>query len=171
MKVLFLDRDGTLIHEPAGGIIDSLQKFKTLPFVTEALKNLQAFGYRLIMVSNQPGLGTEKFSMVDFSIPQNKLMNIFKKNNIVFEGTFFCPHYREDNCVCMKPKTGLIDGFIRSHEIDMQKSFTIGDRETDAILAQNIGCRSISYSKIPHKGAEYGSDNWNEITQYLLNLQ
>lgn len=168
MNVLFIDRDGTLIHEPKGGYIDSLDKFKINPYVVESLQKLQSKGYRLVMVSNQPGLGTDKFPEENFIAPQNKLMEIFAKNNIMFEGTFFCTHFRVDNCDCMKPKTGLIDNFINNKSLNLEKSYIIGDRESDMQLAKNIGCKSISYTKEYREGSDFSSDNWKSIVEYIL---
>src|SRR4051812_39563229 len=116
IKVLFIDRDGTLINEPEGGYVDTLEKLNVLPGVLEALKKLQQ-KYTLVMVSNQPGRGTEKFPEENFITPQNQLMEIFKENHILFKETFFCPHFMEDNCDCMKPKTGLIDAFLKENTI------------------------------------------------------
>jgi len=171
MKVLFLDRDGTLIQEPEGGYIDSIEKFKMLPYVVISLQKLQLKGYKLIMVSNQPGLGTDKFPYENFIVPQNELMRIFKENNIFFEQTYFCPHFREDKCDCMKPKIGLIDDFIKNNDVDVELSYTIGDRDSDVLLAKNIGCKSILYSDSDNVyiGSEFNSHNWNVITEYILN--
>ncbi len=139
MKVIFIDRDGTLIDEPADGYIDSLDKLEVLPDVIESLQKLQSAVFTLVMISNQPGLGTEKFPSDNFWTPQNRLMSIFNENAITFSNTFFCPHFREDNCSCMKPKTGLIQRFLDENTVDLVHSYTIGDRETDIQLAKNIG--------------------------------
>lgn len=168
MKVLFLDRDGTLIHEPPDGYIDSLEKLKILPGVIKTLKDLQRAGYRFVMISNQPGRGTPRFPEENFSTPQNELMRIFTMNGITFEGTFFCPHYREENCACMKPKTGLIETFLHENEIDFGQSFVIGDRDSDIKLAKNIGCRSIAFSQTPKPAADMSADSWSAIRNFIL---
>lgn len=170
MKVLFIDRDGTLINEPPGGYIDSLEKLKVLPYVIESLQRLQQNGYKFIIISNQPGRGTDKFPEENFITPQNKLMEIFSENNIVFEATYFCPHFREDNCACMKPKTKLLERFLKQNEIDLKNSFCIGDRESDIKLAKNIGCRGIYYSDKQNIDATFISKDWREITKFILNL-
>ena len=171
MKVLFIDRDGTLIHEPIGGYIDSLEKLKIEPHIIESLQKLQSKGYKFVMISNQPGRGTKKFPEINFITPQNKLMEIFAKNNITFEETFFCPHFREDNCNCMKPKTGLVDEYIKNNNINLKKSYTIGDRESDMQLAKNIGCKSISYSDEIRKGSDFNSKNWKLVAEYIIKPQ
>ncbi len=169
MKALFLDRDGTLINEPKDGYVNSLEKLKIRPHVIKSLQKLQSKRYGFIMISNQPGLGTDKFPYEKFIVPQDKLMSIFKENNILFEKTYFCPHSREDNCNCRKPKTGLIESFIITNDIDFKKSYAIGDRESDILLAKNIGCKGILYSDKPHPRSDFNSNNWNSIVEYILN--
>ncbi|NCN58540.1 hypothetical protein COW99_00505 [Candidatus Roizmanbacteria bacterium CG22_combo_CG10-13_8_21_14_all_38_20] len=120
------------------------------------------------MVSNQSGLGTDKFPDESFWTPQNKLMDIFEDNNIVFEKTYFCPHFREDNCNCMKPETRLIDDFLEKNRVDLKQSYTIGDRESDVELAKNIGCKSIAYSDKPNLNAVFSSNHWNKIADLIL---
>ena len=168
MKLLFIDRDGTLINEPSGGYIDLLEKLIVLPHVIKSLQSLQLNGYKFVMISNQPGLGTDKFPDEAFWTPQNKLMGIFEENKIIFEEIFFCPHFREDNCNCMKPKTGLIDGFLKKESVDLKQSYTIGDRESDVELAKNIGCKSIFYSDKPNLNAVFSSCDWDKITDFIL---
>jgi imidazoleglycerol-phosphate dehydratase/histidinol-phosphatase len=168
MKVLFIDRDGTLINEPSGGYIDSLEKLHILPFVIKSLQVFQSVGFKLIMISNQPGLGTDQLPEKSFWTPQNKLMEIFYEKKIEFEGTFFCPHFKEDNCNCMKPKTGLIDSFLKQKLFDLENSYVIGDRETDLQLGKNIGCNAIFYSERTTVKAAYNSKDWNKITTYIL---
>ncbi len=169
MKVLFIDRDGTLINEPSDGKVNSLEKLQINPFVIESLKALQHEGYVLIMVSNQPGLGTDKFPQENFDIPQQKLMDIFNKNGIKFEAAYFCLHEKEENCNCRKPKTGLLDIFLKRNAIDLKNSYVIGDRETDVLLARNIGCKSIFYSAESNPGPNFNSSNWNKIAEWIKN--
>ncbi len=98
------------------------------------------------MITNQDGLGTKSFPKKDFLIVQNKLLEIFKVNQIIFDKIFICPHFPEDNCDCRKPKTGMIDFFLKKNknEIDWQNSFYCGDRESDWRFAKNIGLRYLS---------------------------
>ncbi|HLL60424.1 MAG TPA: histidinol-phosphatase [Candidatus Nitrosocosmicus sp.] len=167
MRVLFIDRDGTLINEPPDGYIDTLEKLEILPHVIESLPKLQE-KFTLVLVSNQPGRGTNKFTEESFIIPQNKLVEIFNENNISFKQMFFCPHFREDNCECMKPKTGLIDSFLKENTIELQHSYVIGDRETDIQLAKNIGCKGILYSDKKVSDADFISHDWRKIVDYIL---
>lgn len=141
-KVAFIDRDGVLIFEPPDTRqIDSLEKLQILPGVLEGLARLIRDGYRLVMVTNQDGLGTPSFPKKDFELVQNALIARLKEGGVLFDEIFICPHFAADNCGCRKPKTGLLDEFQKTQNIDYEKSFLIGDRETDAQLAKNIGVR------------------------------
>lgn len=139
-KYAFLDRDGTLIFEPQDTYqIDSLEKLQILDGVIDGLKLLVKQGYKLVMVSNQDGLGTKSFPKKDFDIPQNAMMQIFDKAGIKFSEVFVCPHFSEQNCSCRKPKTGLFTEFLETANIDLAGSFVCGDRDSDKELAANLG--------------------------------
>ncbi len=141
-KYAFLDRDGTLIFEPKDTFqIDSIELLKILPGVINGLKKLKNDGFRLVMISNQDGLGSASFPKKNFEKPQNEMLRIFKEKGIEFERVFICPHLRKDNCKCRKPKTGLVDEFIKLADIDMKNSFVCGDRESDKKFAENLGLK------------------------------
>ena len=138
-RVLFIDRDGTLVEEPQDEQVDSLQKVRLLPGVIPALLELKRAGYRFVLVSNQDGLGTESFPEPTFREPQEFIRNLFASQGIEFDAEFFCPHRPGDDCECRKPKTGLLTDYLHQHPIDPRQSFVIGDRETDLQLAANLG--------------------------------
>ncbi len=138
-RVLFIDRDGTLVEEPPDEQVDSLQKIRLLPGVIPALLELKRAGYRFVLVSNQDGLGSETFPEPAFREPQDFLRRLFASQGIEFDAEFFCPHRPADGCECRKPRTGLLDAYLREHPIDPRHSYVIGDRETDLQLAANLG--------------------------------
>jgi imidazoleglycerol-phosphate dehydratase/histidinol-phosphatase len=143
IKVVFVDRDGTLIFEPPDTKqVDSLDKLRILPGVIPGLKNLVSQGYKLVMVSNQDGLGTKSFPRIDFELPQNKLLKDLQENGITFSGIFICPHFEKDKCACRKPKVGLLKKFLETNRIDYEKSFLIGDRDSDVKFAENLGVKA-----------------------------
>lgn len=147
-KIIFIDRDGTLINEPEDEQIDSLQKLKLEPGVIPALLQLQLAGFVLVMISNQDGLGTSSFPIEDFTIAQEKLLEIFTSQGIQFSAIRICPHLATDGCECRKPRIGLIIDFLVAGKIDMHNSYVIGDRQTDLQLAEKIGISGILYDGV-----------------------
>jgi imidazoleglycerol-phosphate dehydratase/histidinol-phosphatase len=142
-KVLFVDRDGTLIEEPADEQVDSLQKVRFMPGVFDALRAAQAAGYKLAMVSNQDGLGSSSFPQAAFDAPHQFMLDAFSSQGIEFDAVFVCPHRKADGCDCRKPKVKLVEGYVRDQAVDLAASAMIGDRDTDLEFARNLGVRGL----------------------------
>jgi imidazoleglycerol-phosphate dehydratase/histidinol-phosphatase len=140
-KVLFIDRDGTLIEEPHDNQVDALDKIRLVRGVIPALLELADNGYRFIMVSNQDGLGTESFPAEHFDACHDHVVALFESQGITFDETFICPHFESDGCDCRKPRTGLLTRYPARNHLDTAKSAVIGDRSTDLELAERLGLR------------------------------
>jgi len=141
--VLFVDRDGTLIEEPADLQVDALAKVRFMPHVFKALAQLQRRGYRLVMVTNQDGLGTPSFPRDQFDSAHDFVLEAFRSQGIEFDAIFVCPHFKADNCECRKPKTQLVQTYVREKAVDLAASAMIGDRDTDLEFARNLGVRGL----------------------------
>ncbi len=161
-RILFIDRDGTIIEEPPDEQVDSLQKLRLLPGVIPALLELQRAGFRLVLVSNQDGLGTASFPEPTFREPQDFLRTLLASQGIAFDAEFFCPHFPADGCECRKPRTGLLTDFLREHAPDPRWSFVIGDRDTDMQLAANLGIAGL---RVRADGADGAT--WAAIVERL----
>ncbi len=143
MKVVFFDRDGTIIQESADEQIDSLDKLEFIPGAITGMRRLIDRGFTLVMVTNQDRLGTPAFRQEDFELVHNKLLRLLNGEGITFTDIFICPHVPGDDCACRKPKTTLLTDFLKNNDIDFEKSFVVGDRITDMQLGKNIGCKSV----------------------------
>ncbi len=142
-RVLFLDRDGTLIEEPPDNQVDRLDKVRLVSGVIPALLVLRNHGYRFVMVSNQDGLGTDTFPERDFRACQEHMLALFESQEISFDQIFICPHRAEDNCECRKPRAGLLTRYLAATDVDLANSAVVGDRPTDLELAKRIGVRGF----------------------------
>jgi imidazoleglycerol-phosphate dehydratase/histidinol-phosphatase len=143
VKALFIDRDGTLIEEPADNQVDALHKVRLVPGVINALQRLRGLGYRFVMISNQDGLGTISFPQADFDICQEHTLALFASQGIHFDEVLICPHWENDGCDCRKPRTGLLTRFLANTDLDMASCAVIGDRSTDMQLANALGIRGF----------------------------
>lgn len=143
VKVLFVDRDGTLVEEPPDEQVDRLDKIRLLPGVIPALLGIQRTGFRLVMVTNQDGLGTESFPTPDFELAQDFILKLLSSQGVTFDEVFVCPHYRGDNCECRKPQLGLLREWLSSNRLDRSCSVMVGDRDTDLEFARNLGIKGL----------------------------
>ena len=140
---LFIDRDGTLVEEPPDEQVDSLEKVRFMPGVFAALADLARHGYRLVMVTNQDGLGTHSFPRPAFEAAQQFILETLRSQGIEFDAVFVCPHSKTDGCGCRKPNTGLVADYLRTSGVDLAASAVVGDRDTDLQFAANLGVRGV----------------------------
>ena len=149
MKVLFIDRDGTILQEPADEQIDSFEKFHFVPGAISALRFLrQHTDYRFVMVSNQDGLGTPSYPEADFWPTHNLMLEILAGEGVTFDDILIDRSFPEDNLPTRKPGTAMLTKYMDG-SYDLANSYVIGDRESDAQLAKNLGCKAIIISPTP----------------------
>lgn len=152
-RILFIDRDGTLIREPSDQQIDSLEKLEFLPGALGYLGRIAKEGqYELVMVTNQDGLGTEAFPESDFWPVQDFIMRTLEGEGIQFEAVHIDRSFPEDGADTRKPGTGLLKQYF-APPYDLENSFVVGDRLTDMELAKNLGARGLFFDHHPGLGA------------------
>ena len=167
-KVLFIDRDGTLVIEPPIDFqLDSLEKLEYYPGVFQNLARIVSeLDYELVMVTNQDGLGTDSFPESTFWPTQNKIIQAFENEGITFSEILIDNSFPEQNLPTRKPGVGLLQHYIKGN-YDLKNSFVIGDRITDVQLAENLGCKSIFILNESNEKASLTTNSWNEIYQFL----
>ncbi len=160
-RLLFIDRDGTLIEEPADEQIDAFEKLK---FTKGVFRNLHFIrehtDFEFVMVSNQDGLGTDAFPEDTFWPVHNFILQTLESEGVTFDEILIDPHFPEDNAPTRKPNTGLVEKYMNDPAYDIANSYVIGDRETDRQFAKNIGCKSLILS-------DEGM-SWDKISELLF---
>lgn len=166
-KVLFIDRDGTIIIEPEDEQIDSLDKLEFYPkAIVNLFKIAKEMDYELVMVTNQDGLGTDSFPEDTFWPAHNKMMNLLKNERIKFSEVLIDRSFPKDNSPDRKPGTGMLGKYIHGN-YNMEQSFVIGDRESDIQLGKNLGCKSIYLSEKQNDNAVLITKDWDDIYNFL----
>ncbi len=169
-KILFIDRDGTIIYEPADWQIDSLEKLEFLPGVITALSRIASeTDFELVMVTNQDGLGTDSFPEATFWPVQKLMLSILKGEGVIFSEIFIDRSMPEKNSPSRKPGTAMLTQYL-AQGVDLASSFVIGDRESDVKLAENLGCRAICLSGKRNDRAFLTTTDWGEIYRLLKNI-
>jgi imidazoleglycerol-phosphate dehydratase/histidinol-phosphatase len=169
-KVLFIDRDGTLIIEPPEDLqVDSLEKLEFYPGVFRYLSRIALeLDYELVMVTNQDGLGTDSFPEANFWPTHNKVIKAFFNEGINFSEVLIDRSFAHENLLTRKPGTAMLSHFLKG-DYDLKNSFVIGDRETDIQLAKNMGCKAIYLNEETHTEALLCTTKWSEIYDLLKN--
>jgi imidazoleglycerol-phosphate dehydratase/histidinol-phosphatase len=160
-RILFIDRDGTLIIEPPDEQIDTLEKLELVPGVIPALLALKQAGYEFVIVSNQDGLGTDSFPTETYEKPQRKMLALFASQGIDFVAVHVDPHLEQDRSPNRKPGIGMVLDYLKSGELDLDDSWVIGDRDTDLQLAENMGIGGLKLGD--------GYEDWASIAHTLVN--
>lgn len=166
-KVLFIDRDGTLIKEPADEQIDSFEKLEFYPKVFQYLSKIaKELDYEIVMVTNQDGLGTDSFPENTFWPVHNFIIKCFEDEGIVFKEQIIDRTFAKDNAPTRKPNTGLLTKYF-SEDYDLENSFVIGDRLTDIELAKNLGAKAIFINDNTNLGTNEITVLRDELEKYI----
>ncbi len=139
-RAIFLDRDGTIIKDK--GYIKKISEVDFYPSCFESLYEAQKY-FKLFIVSNQEGISRGKITLEEVTEVNNYILYVLQKNKIKIEKIYFCPHTKEENCICRKPKTYFLDLVKEEFSIDLHKSFVIGDHPSDIQLANNSNATGI----------------------------
>ena len=157
-RVLFIDRDGTIIAEPADEQVDSLEKLEFVPGAISALRSIAGLGFEMVMATNQDGLGTPAFPEEDFRPAHEKMLRILEGEGVVFDDFLIDEHFPEDNSPFRKPGTGMFAKYLNSSAYDLAGSWVIGDRDVDQELAANLGTGFLRVA---------GPESWAAIAETL----
>jgi len=166
-KVIFLDRDGTINEDK--GYISSPKDFHFLPNAIEALKLMKENGFLLIIITNQSGIGRDYYTEEDYHKVTDKMGTILKENNLIIDDCFYCPHSPESNCDCRKPGTVMIDKAIEKWNVDISKSFFIGDKLTDIQAGNTCNLETILISNtVKDFQQNYTAKDLMESYKYII---
>ena len=159
-KVLFIDRDGTIVIEPTDFQLDSLDKLEFYPKAFQYLAKIaNELDYELVMVTNQDGLGTDSFPEETFWPTQNFILRAFENEGVLFDDIFIDRSFPADNAPTRKPRTGMLTKYIDNPNYDLTNSFVLGDRITDVALAKNLGAKAIFLKQQEGLGSDEIKEN------------
>ena len=170
-KAIFLDRDGVInrgfVREGKSYAPLKIEDFKLLPYVKESIEKLINNGFLIIVVTNQPDISDGLLSQEVLDLMHNKL-----KEKLAVTDIFFCPHSKNENCECRKPKSGMIIAAAKKYKINFPKSFLVGDRASDIEAGRRVGCRLIfinrNYQEPKPISQEKTVNNLRTATNYIL---
>ena len=170
-KVLFIDRDGTILVEPMPSEqVDSFEKTEFIPGAITSLAAIAKLDYDLVLASNQDGLGTESFPFESFIGPHRLMLATLKGEGVEFAEELIDRSFPQDNLPTRKPSTGMFGKYLDAEKYDLASSFVIGDRLTDVRLAENLGCGSILFDpegKYPDAYCTMRASSWSQIAEFL----
>jgi len=173
IKTIFLDRDGVINKEI--NYLHKIEDFEFIDGVFETCRYLISLDYQIIVITNQSGISRGYYTEKDFQIITEWMIAEFQKNDIIILDIFHCPHLPNSNCNCRKPKPGMLLDAKYKHNIDMQNSWLIGDKEIDIIAANSSGITNTILVKSGHKinevdsNAKYFLESIQQSKQVILN--
>ena len=168
-RALFLDRDGTIIIDK--GYLKDPNSIEFLPGAVDALRSLAREGWKLILISNQSGVGRGLMTVEEMNAVQTKFLKNLRAQGVEITATYFCTHTPDDNCECRKPLTLSVERAAREHSISAEQSWMIGDREDDIICGRNSGCSTVwlrnSTFPVEPELPDYIAANWKQIYEKI----
>jgi len=173
IKTIFLDRDGVINKEV--GYLYKIQDFEFVDGIFEACRHFKSLDYHMVIVTNQSGIARNLYKDEDYQALTIWMLEEFKKSNIEILDIFHCPHMPDSNCLCRKPKPGMLIDAKDQYNIDMQNSWMIGDKEADIIAANSAGISNTILVKSGHKinaadsNAKYILDSIYQSNQVIIN--
>jgi histidinol-phosphate phosphatase family protein len=141
VPAVFLDRDGTVIFDK--NYLSSPEKVKLYSYVADSINRLRAAGFKVIIVTNQSGVARGMFTEQDLQKIHERFVFLLKKAGAEVDAIYYCPHVDEDSCNCRKPKTGMVLESAKKFNIDLERSYTVGDSVRDYLLGYNSGGKGI----------------------------
>lgn len=170
MKAVFIDRDGVINKDPGGwtehSYVTKWEQFKFLPGALDALKSLNKNGIKVILISNQAGVGKGHFSRNELDAVTGKMIKEVRRAGGEIEAVYYCTHKKEDNCDCRKPNPGLIEKAVEKFDIDPAATYFIGDSEVDVIAGRRAGCKTIFV--LSGKTSREDMGKWHEKPDYVF---
>lgn len=165
-KTVFVDRDGTInidVH-----YLDDPDKFEMYPGVQRGVKKLQENGFKIIVITNQSGIARGYFTEEQLSAVHERMKQEFQSFNVTLDGIYYCPHHLDDKCNCRKPNTGLFEKAIHEHNIDVKRSYMLGDKILDIGAGKKIGVKTVLIPE-PHIREEFLSKKfeWEYNPDYI----
>jgi len=161
-KAVFIDRDG-VINQDLGKYITKPEEFVFLPGVIDALKKLQKTEYKIIIITNQGGVGKGIYTEKDVKDIHDKMVKTLKAEGVRIDGVYYCPHHPNEDCECRKPRLGMVNAAIKDHKIDVKGSFFIGDKTSDIKAGKDAGCKTF----LVHTGYAGRDKKYDTIPDFL----
>src|SRR6266567_6437289 len=155
-SAVFIDRDGTIMEDCVH--CSDPKNVKIFPGIPEALRRLKSNGFKLIIITNQSGIGRGLFTVEQYRAVEAEVLRQLGAGLI--DGTYFCPHLPGQHCSCRKPATGMILEATREYQVDFSRSFLVGDKEIDVECARNAGVRSIRVKTGPQRDTSDSTADW-----------
>jgi histidinol-phosphate phosphatase family protein len=172
MKVVFMDRDGTLIIPPEDRRVDSPDKLKLFPDTIAALKVLADNDFSIVIITNQTGISEGRFTAEEYEQITAKLADMIAPSGIKILKTYTCPHRRVDECDCRKPKPKMLLDAAKAFDVQLAGSYMVGDRQDDIDIGNNAGTKTIlvKTGDFPVAGddATFVADTLLDAAQYIV---